>query len=123
MGETEHVPGQVEGRPPAEASETARGSVEQKPKAEVSSAAEHHEEKTVAGRLAEEPVEFTVTGQTTLGDIERGTGIPSAEMAAKLGLPSSVSASETLGRLRRRYGFTMEDVRAIVAAALKEKKD
>jgi hypothetical protein len=108
--------------PPAKAPEETATAVKAEPESAPASAAAEHEDKTVAGRLAVEPVEYVITGQTTLGDIERDTGIPARDIAVKLGLPATISSSETLGRLRRRFGFAMEDVREIVASALKEKK-
>lgn len=63
-----------------------------------------------------------VTGQHTLQDIEEATGISARTLAEKLGLPPQTDLNETLGRLRRRYGFEMQDVRDLVAKLLKEKE-
>jgi len=81
-----------------------------------------HEEKTVAGRMEEGPVEAVVTGQMTLRDVERATGVPAKDIAARLGLPAGVSLDETVGRLRRVYGFEMQTLRDTVAELLKAKR-
>lgn len=61
-----------------------------------------------------------ITGQQTLMDIERATGLSARRIADRLGLPSSVSLDEPLGRLRRRYGIEIQAVRDLVEAMLKE---
>jgi len=55
-----------------------------------------------------------IDGSMTLADIERLTGVPAAVILRELGLPADVPADERLGRLRRQYGFEMQDVREIV---------
>lgn len=66
--------------------------------------------------------EVLVTGQMSLSIIERETGIPAAAIARKLGLPAGVDGGESLGRLRRRHGFAMTDVRAAVVSLLEESR-
>lgn len=46
-------------------------------------------------------------GNMTLNEAARLFGIPAAEAKRRLGLPGAVSDSETMGRIRRLYGFTM----------------
>jgi hypothetical protein len=48
------------------------------------------------------------------------TGVPARDIIAKLGLPADVPLDETLGRLRRRYGFEIEQVRVVIADLLKK---
>lgn len=84
-------------------------------------AEEEHEAKLVSGRLEDEQSQFVVTGQMTLRQVERATGIPAARILARLGLSSNVSRVETLGRLRRRYGFTLPEFRAAVEALMEKK--
>jgi len=83
---------------------------------------EVHENRAVAGRMEEGPVEAVITGQMSLRDIERATGVPAKDIAARIGLPADASLDETLGRLRRAYGFEMERVRSAVADLLKAKR-
>ena len=66
-------------------------------------------------------VYITITGQTTLKQVEKATGIPAKKIAAELGIPSKVSMDETLGRLRKRYLFTMQDVRDALASLMEKK--
>ncbi len=108
--------------PPIKASEETPVAAEVTAEVKAAPQEAEHEDKVVAGRLSEEPAEYLVTGQMTLQDIERETGVSAALIVSKLGLPANVSRSETLGRLRRRYGFSVIEVRDIVAAALKEKR-
>jgi hypothetical protein len=61
-----------------------------------------------------------ISGRQTLYDIERATGLPARSIADRLGLPSSASLNETLGRLRRLYGFEIQEVREVVDQMLKE---
>jgi hypothetical protein len=55
-----------------------------------------------------------IRGAMTLGDVERTAGVPVDHLVRELGLPSSTTAEERLGHLRREYGFSMADVRRIV---------
>jgi len=62
----------------------------------------------------------TITGQMTLLDVEKVTGVAAKKIAQEIGLPSGVSLDETLGKLRKRYFFTMQDVRDAVASLMKK---
>ena len=77
---------------------------------------------TVAGRAEAGTAEVVLTGRVTLRDVERATGIPFGDIAARLGLPGGVSPDETIGRLRRTYGFEMQAVRDAVAELLEAKR-
>jgi hypothetical protein len=79
-----------------------------------------HEQKLTRGISAEDQSGILITGRITLYDIEKETGIPSRKIADKLGLPSNVPLDETLGRLRRRFGFTIQNVRDAVALLMKK---
>ena len=57
----------------------------------------------------------TITGQMTLAELQRHSGIPASIVADRLNLPYDVPTDEPLGRLRQRYPFTMDHVRDIVA--------
>ena len=52
-----------------------------------------------------------VRGSMTLAEIEAETGVTLAELADELGLPPDVDENERLGRLARRYGFSVSEVR------------
>ena len=81
---------------------------------------EEHEEKATRGRRAEDQSGILVTGRMTLYDLEDETGIPAHKIADRLGLPANAPLDETLGRLRKRYLFTMQEVRDIVASLMKK---
>ncbi len=78
------------------------------------------EEKLARGRRASYETGILVTGQMTLYDIERVSGIPARKIAAKLGLPTYVPLNQHLGWLRKRYLFTLQEVRDVVASLMKE---
>ena len=80
-----------------------------------------HEEKLTRGRMAEEPSGILITGQMTLLDIENETGVPARKIADKLGLPQNTPLNERLGRLRKTYSFTIQQVRDAIASLMKKK--
>ncbi len=55
-----------------------------------------------------------IRGSMTLEQVERMSGMSADRILRELGVPPDVSRDETLGRLRRTYGFEMHDVRRIV---------
>ena len=81
---------------------------------------EEHEETLTRGRLAEDISGILITGRMTLYDLEDKTGIPARKIADKLGVPSNAPLNETLGRLRKRYFFTMQEVKDAVANLMKK---
>jgi hypothetical protein len=74
-------------------------------------------------RSGEQPNQPThqITGSMTLQEVEQHTGVPVAVIVKELGLPKNVPTDEQLGRLRRKYGFEMEDVRQIVQRHAEER--
>jgi hypothetical protein len=80
-----------------------------------------HEPKLTRGISAEDQSGILITGRMTLYDIGQKTGIPARRIADKLNLPSNVLLDDTLGRLRRRYGFTVQDVRDAIASLMGKK--
>jgi hypothetical protein len=62
-----------------------------------------------------------ITGQMTLRDIEERTGISARVLADGLGLPRGAYLDDRLGRLRKKYRFTMQDVRDIIASLLEQR--
>jgi hypothetical protein len=84
-------------------------------------AEEHQDEDMLTrGRLAEDQTSLLITGQMSLRDIEVQTGIQVQRIVAKLGLPSTISPTASLGRLRKLYPFTLQNVREVVTSLLKE---
>jgi hypothetical protein len=61
-----------------------------------------------------------INGRLSLADLERLTGVPAAAIIKKLKLPAGTSKDERLGRLRRRYGFSIQQVRDAVSALKKK---
>jgi len=59
----------------------------------------------------------TIRGFMTLGEVSAATGVPTGRLKAAMGLPPSAPNDERLGRLRRRFGFTMEDLRRALETA------
>jgi len=82
---------------------------------------EEHESKLTRGILAEDQSGILITGRMTLFDIQKETGISARKIADQLGLPESTPHNETLGRLRKRHAFSMQDVRDVVADLMKKK--
>jgi hypothetical protein len=83
----------------------------------------HEEEpKITRGRLAEDQSGILITGRMALYDIEKETGIQAREIANTLGLPNNAPLDLSLGRLRRQYGFTMQDVRDAIASLMDKKE-
>jgi hypothetical protein len=50
----------------------------------------------------------------TLGELAGFTGVSAEEILRDLGVPEDVPAEERLGRLRRTYGFSMDELREVV---------
>jgi hypothetical protein len=81
-----------------------------------------HGDKAIAGRMESGSAEAVITGKMTLREVERATGVPAKDIAARLGLPADVSLDETLGRLRQAYAFEMQALRDIVAELREAKR-
>ncbi|MBN1272694.1 MAG: DUF4405 domain-containing protein [Candidatus Aminicenantes bacterium] len=76
---------------------------------------EHKEgEKTARGRMAEDQSGILITGQMTLREIAEKTGIQAIDILEAMELPENTPLDETLGRLRRRYGFSMPRFREVI---------
>ncbi len=56
----------------------------------------------------------------TLRDVQELTGVPVDHIITTLHLPADVSRDERLGRLRRSYGFEIDDVRRAVSGYVGE---
>lgn len=57
--------------------------------------------------------EWTIRGSTALADAAAAKNMSVDQLRRQLGVPPEVPASETLGRLGRRYAFSILDVRAL----------
>lgn len=69
-------------------------------------------------RNAEVQTDILITGQMSLYEVERQTGVSAQALARKLGIPSGVLLDERLGWLKRQYGFTMQQVREAVSGSM-----
>jgi len=58
--------------------------------------------------------DITVRGSMTLREVEETTGVPATHIIQSLQLPESISADERLGQLKQRFGFEIDEVRAII---------
>lgn len=76
--------------------------------------------KETHGEEHEDTSGILITGRMTLYDLEDKTGIPARKIADKLGVPSNAPLNETLGRLRKRYFFTMQEVKDVVTSLMKK---
>jgi hypothetical protein len=79
------------------------------------------EPRLTHGKVSEDTSGILITGQMTLREIERQTGISATVLAGHLGLPRSVSPDERLGGLRRRYSFTMKEARGVISSLLERR--
>lgn len=82
---------------------------------------QEYEPKLTRGTLAEDQSAVLITGRMTFIDIQKKTGISARKITDQLGLPESIPLNETLGRLRKRYAFSMQEVRDVVADLMKKK--
>ncbi|MEA5114397.1 MAG: DUF4405 domain-containing protein [Geobacteraceae bacterium] len=57
---------------------------------------------------------YDIDGSMTLSDVEKRTGVPPEVLLRELGLPPGLPTDENLGRLRKKYGFELNDVREVV---------
>jgi hypothetical protein len=64
--------------------------------------------------------DIQIFGSMTLNEVEQNTGVPAEYITQELKLPPDTDRDERLGRLKKMFGFTMEDVRTIVRNYEKE---
>jgi hypothetical protein len=67
------------------------------------------------GRTVDRDPDGVIRGYMTLQEVANRTGVSTEKIKSALGLPESVSSHERLGRLGRRYGFLINDVRTVIA--------
>ncbi|MFW6140123.1 MAG: DUF4405 domain-containing protein [Acidobacteriota bacterium] len=82
---------------------------------------QEEEPRLIRGRLDEHDTGILITGQTTLLELEKSTGIPKSAILREMGLPTHIPNSENLGRLKRRYNFTMQELRDKIGELLSKK--
>lgn len=57
-----------------------------------------------------------IRGSSTLAEVAVVKKMPVAKLRQRLGIPADVPADETIGRLRRQYSFSVQQVREIPAS-------
>jgi hypothetical protein len=77
--------------------------------------------KTEGVPFSEKHDDIQILGSMTLYDVEQNTGVPIEYIIKELKLPLDTDRNERLGRLKKMFGFTMEDVRHIVKNYEKQK--
>ena len=66
--------------------------------------------------------ELVIRGNISLNQIEKMTGVPVSYLISKLKLPPNVSRNSNIGNLRKKHGFTMQDVRKFIREYLEKYK-
>ncbi len=61
-----------------------------------------------------------IDGSMTLDEVEQLTGVLAKVIVSELGLPPELPGGARLGRLRKEYGFELDDVRKVVRRHLKQ---
>ena len=82
---------------------------------------EHSQDSLVKGRMEEGISGILITGQMTLVEISEKTGISIRQITEAMKLPANIPGNETLGRLRRGYGFNIQDFRDTLASLMEKK--
>jgi hypothetical protein len=72
----------------------------------------HTENGAVSEKQGDHERQTSLQGRMTIADAARLSGFSTQEVKKRLGVPGTVSDHETIGHLRRIYGFTMEQARA-----------
>lgn len=65
------------------------------------------EERTV--KIGDKQID--INGRMSLAQIEKQTGVPADYLIKKLGLSTNISQNVNIGNLRKRYGFSMQELR------------
>ena len=63
-----------------------------------------------------------IRGKSTIADVAAAAGVPVGRFLAELKIPADTSPTESLGRLRQEHGFTLAEVRDLVARLKAESK-
>ncbi len=59
---------------------------------------------------------YRISGYMSLQDIEDRTGVHASYIIRRMRLPENTSTTESLGRLKRFYGFDLQEIREVVGA-------
>ena len=65
--------------------------------------------------------EIEIRGYMTIGEVSLANDVPSNYIKKKLNIPENVSDNQSLGSLRREYGFRMSDIEKIINEYKKNK--
>jgi len=83
---------------------------------------QEQESKIVHGRQEEDIPGIVITGQMCLKDIEIKTGISTKTIIRAMGLHENVSELDLLGRLRKKYGFSIQELRDFISSEIEKNK-
>jgi hypothetical protein len=64
--------------------------------------------------LSQKQENIQILGSMTLSEVEKNTEVPAEHIIQRLGIPSDIDKDERLGKLKRKFGFTMDAVRNVV---------
>ncbi|MCF6148740.1 MAG: DUF4405 domain-containing protein [Candidatus Kuenenia sp.] len=64
--------------------------------------------------LTQDHEKIQIWGSMTLSEVEKETEVSVEYIIEKLGIPADADRKERLGKLRKEYGFEIEDVRRII---------
>ncbi len=99
-----------------------RGEFRQEKPAETSEPPAVHDTDEIDGRRGKREGNKAIRGSMTLREVEAATGVPSYHIIRELNLLGTVTPDDSLGHLRKSYGFEMKDVRNIVEKYRAEEK-
>ncbi len=81
---------------------------------EISEKEKNRQEKNHKDIETRKEHSIDIDGRMTLKDVENQYKVPAESLKKFLRIPTSISNYESLGRLRRRYGFNMSDVERFI---------
>jgi len=120
---TQELPEAEEAAPPVQKEESTQKQRSVQQEQTLHEEREGHEEaRLTRGRLDEQETGILITGQMTLYELEREIGISKSTLLKEMGLPTNIPSSESLGRLKRRYNFTMQELRDKIEELLRKKE-
>jgi len=60
------------------------------------------------------PSTEAIRGSMTLRQVAKSSGVPVDQLDTRLGLPPGTDPDERIGRIRKRYDISLDDVRRVV---------